>query len=237
MGYLKQPNGGDSNFYGRGKLMAVMKFDLPLLCMVTDRHRCGGRQIEEVVDDAVCGGVDLVQLREKDLPANQLFGLAQRCREITRERALFFVNDRLDVALAVGADGVQLGEHGLPVWVVRQQVESRLLVGRSVHTVAGGIMAESQGADLLLAGSIFPTTSHPDKQVQGSAFLKQLARSVSIPTLAIGGIGLENIEAVIDGGASGVAVVTAISESDDPTDASCRIMKLVQEAWDDRPAV
>jgi thiamine-phosphate pyrophosphorylase len=103
----------------------------PLLCLVTDRHRSAGRPVEEIVEAAVKGGVGLVQLREKDLPAVELFNLATRLRDITAGRAALYINDRVDVAVAVGADGVQLGQQGMPVAAARR------VVGDGLKMVSG----------------------------------------------------------------------------------------------------
>ena len=158
-----------------------MLFATPALCLVTDRLRCNGRRIEDVVDAAVEGGVGLVQLREKDLPAADLYELALSLRAITKGRARLFINDRVDVALAAEADGVQLGENALPVDAARRIVGDRLLLGRSVHSVAGAIDAEEKGADLLTLGTIFATASHPGAYTGGIALVEEVAAAVSLP--------------------------------------------------------
>ena len=110
---------------------------LPIVMLVTDRTACGDRRLEEIVEAAVEGGVNIVQLREKDLPASELYGLALRLRQIVGTQALLLVNDRVDVALAAGAHGVQLGGNALPTDVARALAPD-LLIGRSVHDVAQG---------------------------------------------------------------------------------------------------
>ena len=207
----------------------------PCLCLVTDRHRCEGRPVDEVVARAVEGGANLVQLREKDLPARRLLALARRLRDVTAGRALLFVNDRVDVALACGADGVQLGEEGMPLKAARQVSGGRLLLGRSVHSVEGAMAAEANGADLLVVGTIFPTGSHPGATTAGVDLLKSVAVQVSIPFLAIGGVKANNIESVIEAGASGVAVITAIARSHEPTRVSREMMEAMQTVWATRP--
>lgn len=205
--------------------------DLPTLCLVTDRGRCGGRSLEDVVAQAVEGGVGMVQLRERDLPANALFALAKRIREITLGRALLFVNDRVDVALAVEADGVQLPESGLPVKAVRRLTGDRLLVGRSVHDVESAVAAEADGADLLIAGAVYVTASHPGRAPQGAELLSEMSGNVSVPYLGIGGITVENAGAVMEAGASGVAVITAVTVSDDPQLAAHELASEVSRVW------
>ena len=205
--------------------------DLPVLCMVTDRRRCLGRELEEVVAAAVEGGAGMVQLREKDLPPTQLYALAKRLRLITKGRSLLFVNDRVDIALAAGADGVQLPEDGLPVDAIRHAGGTGLLVGRSVHSVEGAVEAEAEGADLLVVGAIFETSSHPGLAPQGVEMLLQVAGRVRTPFLAIGGVTAGNVEAVVRSGASGAAVITAITESADPSETARELAGGLKRAW------
>ena len=173
----------------------------------------------------------MVQLREKDLSAGQLLALAWRLRKLTSGRALLLVNDRLDVALACGADGVQLGEEALPPRAARQVAGEGLLLGRSVHSVEGAVEAEAEGADLLVLGTIFPTRSHPGRRAAGVSLVEQVSSRVHIPVLAIGGAKVENVGAVIEAGASGAAVISAISRSRDPEQASRALMARIKEAW------
>ena len=166
----------------------MSKLDTPLLCFVTDRKRCLGRDLEEVVEQAVAHGAGIVQLREKDLSARDLFELGTRVQNAIAGRAKLILNDRVDVALALNADGVQLPEDGMPVASARQIVGPYLLIGRSVHSLSGAVEAQSDGADFLIAGTIFPSPSHPDGPTQGVDFLRALCREVSLPVLAIGGV-------------------------------------------------
>ena len=207
---------------------------LPCLCLVTDRGRFDPRPIEEVVELAVGGGVALVQLREKHMPAGPLLDLAIRLRSITQGKALLFVNDRVDVALACGADGVQLGEESLSASAVRNIVGDRLLMGRSVHSVEGAIEAEEQGADLLVVGTIFPSQSHPGLASAGPGLLAQVRKDVKIPFLAIGGITADNVSSVIKAGASGAAVIGAIGASEDPMMAARGLWEALTHAWSNK---
>ena len=209
----------------------MARLPLPCLGLVTDRRQCGRRALEDVVVSAVAGGVNLVQIREKDLPASQLLALARRLRELINGRALLFVNDRVDVAVACGADGVQLGEEGLPVEAARRVAGRRLLVGRSVHSVEGAVTAEAQGADLLVVGAIFPSRSHAEPVPAGLGLLQQVSRRVRIPFLAIGGVTAENVPSVLEAGASGAAVISAIARSEDPRAASTKLAERMREAW------
>lgn len=207
-----------------------MQLSYPILCLVTDRNRCNGRRIEDVVEAAVDGGVGLVQLREKDLPASDLYSLALRLKGTIRDKALLFVNDRLDVALAADADGVQLGENALPLQAARQLAGGKLLLGRSVHSVDGAVNAEAQGADMLVLGTIYPTASHPGARTGGSELVQQVAVAVSVPFLGIGGIDTSNVGEVVAGGAAGAAVITAITTASDPAAESARLLGAMQTA-------
>jgi len=184
-----------------------------------------------MVSMAVEGGAGMVQLRERDLSAEALFELGKHIREITRGRALLLVNDRVDVALAVGADGVQLPEAGMPVEAVRRIAGDRLLIARSVHDVEGAVAAEAEGADLLIAGTIFATATHPVRSPQGTKLLGEMSGSVGVPYLGIGGITAENAGEVMESGASGVAVITAVTESDAPRLAAHELAAEVRRSW------
>ena len=201
-----------------------MQISHPILCLVTDRQRCNGRRIDDVVEAAVDGGVGIVQLREKDLPAAKLYTLALRLKSAIRGRALIFVNDRIDVALAAEADGVQLGENALPIQSARRLVNGKLLIGRSVHSVSGAVRAEAQGVDLLVLGTIFPTGSHPGALTGGPELVREVTSAVSLPLLGIGGIDTSNAGEVIASGAAGAAVISAISMADDPAAASASLL-------------
>ena len=208
-----------------------------MLCLVTDRRRCAGRPLEEVVEAAVSGGVDIVQLREKDMAAGPLLELALALRRITESRASLFVNDRLDVALACYADGVQLGEDSIPVEAARNLVGGDILISRSVHGVAGGLDAARAGADALVFGAVYATASHPGRPPGGLAPLAELAGHGVAPVLGIGGITPENVGEVVGAGASGAAVITAITESPDPQESARSLRRAMTEAWKQaRPA-
>ena len=209
----------------------MVAFPLPCLSLVTDRHQCRYRPLEEVVSLAVEGGVNLVQLREKDMAAGALLALAQRLRGVTQGKALLFVNDRVDVALACEADGVQLGEEALSIAVVRDLAGEGLLIGRSVHDVEGAVRAQKEGADLLIVGTIFPSRSHPEGPVAGIGLLTAVAQHVSIPFLAIGGVKADNIHQVIKAGASGAALISDILASSNPRATAKAMLQEMTAAW------
>ncbi len=169
----------------------------------------------------------MVQLREKDMSPFELLRLARRLRRVTQGRALLIVNDRVDVALLAGADGVQLGETALDVADVRQLVGPDMLIGRSVHSEVGAVDAECQGADFLVLGTIFETASHPDGLVGGLDLVREVTGAVGVPVLGIGGIASSNARSVLEAGASGVAVITAISMADNPRLAAYHLSKAI----------
>ena len=209
----------------------MARLPIPCLSLVTDRNVTAGRDLEEVVEAAVAGGVDLVQLREKELPAGDVYVMAKRLRAITRDKALLFVNDRVDIALAAECDGVQLGENVMPTSAARAVCGARLLIGRSVHSLEGAKRAESDGADLLVLGTIFPTGSHPGVATAGVGLVQAVAEEASVPVLAIGGVNLCNVATVIRAGASGVALISAISGSPDPEASASALKSQMLEAW------
>jgi len=186
------------------------------ICLVTDRRRLAGgapsvesarRCLLEQVRHAVAARIDLIQLRERDLSAADLASLANDLLPVTRGTPTrLVINDRLDVALACGADGVHLRADSVPVSEARSLAPPRFLVGRSVHSVAEAVAAGE--ADYLIAGTVFPTVSKeagaPPIGVDG---LKSIASAVSIPVLAIGGITVGSAGEVARAGASGIAAI------------------------------
>jgi thiamine-phosphate pyrophosphorylase len=192
------------------------------LYLITDRKRTGGRRLLDVVEAALQGGVEMVQLREKDLPVAELLDLAcalrQRCRHYG---ARLLVNDRADVALAAKADGVHVPVHSFTPADARRLLGPAALIGCSTHSLAEARAAADGGADFIVFGPVFDT---PSKRAFGPpvglSALAEVTREVSLPVLAIGGISAERIETVRKHGARGVAVVAAILEAGDPRAAA-----------------
>jgi len=196
------------------------------LCLVTDRTQTGGRDLVEVVGACLAAGLPAVQLREKDLGAADLAALARRLRALTRRHgAMLIVNDRVDVALAVGADAVQRTSTSLPVEDIRAVAGDRLRIGASVHSLAEAVAAEKAGADWIVFGPVFDT---PSKRAwgppQGLEALARVTAAVRVPVLAIGGITPERVRAVRGAGAHGVAVISAILGADEPAAATRRFL-------------
>jgi thiamine-phosphate diphosphorylase len=207
---------------------------LPVIMLVTDRRACGGHRLEDVVEAALDGGVNVVQLREKDLPAAELFGLATRLRQLCGTRAVLLVNDRIDVALAAAAHGVELGAGGLPTETARRLAPD-MLIGRSVHDVAHAAESVAVGADLLVVGTMFASRSHPGVSPAGPSLIRKIAALTTVPLVGIGGITPNNATQVIAAGAAGVAAISAITLAHDPRDAASRLVAAVQEAWPTAP--
>ena len=203
----------------------------PALCLVTDRSLCQDAPLAEKVAQAVQGGVDIVQLREKDLPGRPLLDLAMNIRHAIEDNAILIINERIDVALLANADGVHLGEQSLTPPQARSLLDEGMLIGRSVHDADGALNAQQQGADYLIAGSVYATPSHPGQPPQGLQLLQNLPSDLPIPTLAIGGVNAENAAAVIHAGASGVAVISAILASPHPKEAAMRLKSAIVDAW------
>lgn len=197
----------------------------PVLCLVAGGAAASGLSLIDVIGAAVRGGVNLVQLREKEMPAGDLLQLARDVRRACGNRALLFVNDRVDVAIACGADGVQLGERSLPVDAARALTGDRLLIARSVHSVEGARGAA--GADLLVLGTIYPSASHPGEPGAGPRLVRNVVRAVSVPVVGIGGITPDNAPEVMAAGAAGVAVVAAILGSTDPYKAASDMRRAI----------
>jgi thiamine-phosphate pyrophosphorylase len=175
--------------------------------LITNRKRAV-LPLEALVEQACEAGVRLVQVREKDLDGKPLFHLAQSLRAVTsRHSAKLLVNSRLDIALAIDADGLHLPEHALPVQTVKRFFSN--LVGRSVHSVEGAKEAEESGADYLLFGHVFETASK-ENEPRGLNALQAVCKAVSIPVYAVGGVTPERVRACLECGAFGVAVMNSI---------------------------
>ena len=208
-----------------------LELPFPVLCLVTDRRICGDdrNELVERVRRAVDGGVNMVQLREKDTPGGRLLELAQMLRGVTAGRALFIVNERADVALASEADGVQLGEAALPVQAARS-LASQILVGRSVHDSQGAAEAERAGADFLVVGTIYKSPSHEGGVEAGPELIRDIKSVSGLSTLGIGGVTVENAGEVINAGAAGVAVISAVLGAERPEKAAKELMAAMEKA-------
>lgn len=196
------------------------------LYLVTDRTQTGGRPLVQVVEAALRGGARLVQLREKDLSGLALTQLGDEVRAATRRHgALLLVNDRVDVALAVEADGAHLAGTSMRAEDVRPLLGPDRWIGASVHNLAQAKEAEAGGADFVAFGPVFETLSKaPYGPPAGLDALRAAKRALSIPVLAIGGIRAENLARVARAGADGFAVISAILADLDPEAAARNLL-------------
>jgi thiamine-phosphate diphosphorylase len=200
--------------------------------VITDSRQSRGRSHREIAEAAIRGGATAVQLRMKAEPARVVLDAAREIARICRAAGVtFIVNDRADVALIAQADGVHIGQDDLPVRDVRALMGSRALIGVSAATVEEGQAAEREGADYLGVGAVYATATKADAGAPvGLARLREIRRAVRLPLVGIGGITPDNAAAVIQAGASGVAVITAVTQADDMAAAVRRIREDVDAA-------
>jgi len=217
----------------------VEKIDFNLY-LITDRHQANGRSLTTVVEAALQGGVKAVQLREKDLSAKELFELARSLRGLTSQyRARFFINDRFDIALAVEADGVHLGQNSFNPKDVREILDgsqftihsSRFLIGVSTHSLAEARKAEEEGADFITIGPVFYSASKAGYgRPLGVEIIKSVKEAVKISAFAIGGIKLDTISEVTAAGADGIAVISAIIGAEEPGIAAKDLLQAINKS-------
>jgi thiamine-phosphate pyrophosphorylase len=195
------------------------------LHLVTEPRKAAdelGRAVELALD----AGVDWVQLRDKSASAATLFSHASQLLTVVRQHGKqLAINDRVDVALEVDADAVHLAGQSLPVQNAVHLAGCRLLVGRSVHSLDEAIKASQDGADYLTFGHVYPTSTHPGLPPRGLAELRAIVDAAEVPVLAIGGITVDNIEAVLQTGCAGVAVISAILSDADPRRATASLRR------------
>lgn len=185
------------------------------LYLVTDSSMCNN-SLEDAVTMAIKGGVTTVQLREKNASTSEFYKKAVVIREITAKHGVtLIINDRLDIAQAVGADGVHLGPHDLPVSAARKVLGDDFIIGASAREVKTAIKAYEDGADYLGVGAVFGTSTKSDAEKVELETLSEITKAVPIPVVAIGGINLSNIGKLQGTGIAGVAVVSAIMKSDE----------------------
>jgi thiamine-phosphate pyrophosphorylase len=206
--------------------------DLDLkLYLITDRKLFADTPaFFNAVEDALGGGAGAVQLREKDVTIRELLSMAYLMRKLTaRYRAKLFINDRVDVAIAVEADGVHLGLSSIPVFAAKKASKGRLVVGVSTHTPGEAANAEKEGADFITFGPVYQTPSKLKYgQPVGINALKKVCSEVSLPVFAIGGITEDRIGEIVDCGSEGVAMISAILGSKDIKKTTERILRYLQ---------
>jgi thiamine-phosphate pyrophosphorylase len=201
------------------------------LYLLTDSGLCAGRELDSVIEQAVAGGVQIVQLREKNLSGRDFFNQALRIRDLTRKLGVpMIINDRLDIAMAVQADGVHLGQSDIPFKEARTILGNDAIIGLSVETRDQVLEADTFDVDYLGVGSIFDTSTKRDITIFGIEGLVYARKNTRHPIVAIGGINQSNVEAVIKAGADGIAVISAICSTADPAQSAKRLLTLVDKA-------
>ena len=195
--------------------MKCDKNDL-LLYAVTDRHWLDKRSLKEVVKESLDGGVTFVQLREKTLEDDKFLEEAKELKQLCKEYDVpFVINDNVDIAIAMDADGVHVGQSDMEAGNVREKLGPDKIIGVSAQTVEQAVLAEKRGADYLGVGAVFPTGSKDDAVEVSHETLKAICEAVSIPVIAIGGISVGNVKELAGSGIVGIAVISAIYAAED----------------------
>lgn len=179
------------------------------------------------IEEAIKGGATVVQIREKTAETLDFYNLALKVKEITTKYNVpLIINDRVDVALAIDADGVHVGQSDMPCDVTRRLIGSDKILGVSASTIEEAKKAESNGADYIGTGAVFPTATKDDAPSVTKEELTEIVKSINIPVVAIGGINLDNASQLTDTGIAGLSVVSAIMSSDNPKESSEELLKI-----------
>jgi thiamine-phosphate pyrophosphorylase len=203
----------------------------PTLYVVLDRAVARGRDLLELLAAAIAGGCRMVQLREKEWPSGRLLPVAERLRaRCAADGVTFVVNDRVDLAVAVGADGVHLGQDDLPARLARPLLRPGMILGISTHNVDQARTAQADGADYVAVGSMFATRSKAEFELVGPELIRKLRGEIRVPLIGIGGITHDNVQQVVRAGADGVAVISAVVAAEDPRAAAARFVELIRAA-------
>lgn len=199
----------------------------PTLYFITDSTGFSEEEFLRRIKAALDGGITLMQLREKDRSTREYIDIAGKVHELSKACSVpLIIDDRLDVALAVGAEGVHLGQSDMPVATARKIAGPGLIIGATTKTVEQAREAEDQGADYLGVGAIYPTTTHVNTRITSVETLKEICKEVSIPVNAIGGLNKTNLGVLEDSGISGICVVSAIMKAPDPKAEAQILLKM-----------
>lgn len=200
------------------------------LYFITDSTDYAGEEFLVRVEKALKGGVTLLQLREKDRTAREYLELAGAVHELTlKYNVPLIIDDRLDIAMASGAEGVHLGQSDLPVDIARKILGPDKIIGATAKTVEQAREAYENGADYLGVGAIFPTTTHVKTTITSTATLTDILKAVPIPANAIGGLNKDNIDVLKGIPISGICVVSAIMKADDPEKAAKELSESMRQ--------
>ncbi|MDP3723342.1 MAG: thiamine phosphate synthase [Candidatus Omnitrophota bacterium] len=202
------------------------------LYVIIDGAVVGRRDPAEVAAAAIRGGADVIQLRDKAASTRQVLECAQQLLTVTRAGGVpLLINDRVDVAVAAGADGVHVGQDDLPVWAVRRLLGPERIVGKSTHSLEQALAAEQEGVDYLALGPLYPTPTKPDSPAVGLSLLGRVRAGVTKPLVAIGGIDETTVSEVLGAGAACVAVVRAVCAAADPQAAAQHLKRLLVSSF------
>lgn len=180
----------------------------------------------KTIENAIKGGVSIVQLREKDKDTGNLYNIAVKVKEITDKHNIpLIINDRIDIMLAVDCAGIHIGQSDMPCKVARKIIGNEKIIGVSAHNVEEALKAQKDGADYLGCGAIYPTNTKKNANHLTKQCLENIAEAVDIPIVAIGGLNTENVESLKDTGISGICVVSAIMNSDNPEKIAEKLLK------------
>ena len=207
-----------------------MNSDALKLYFVTDRSLCRGRQLEYIVEQAVKGGITMVQLREKECSTREFYQIGLQLKALLSPFDIpLIINDRLDIALAINADGLHIGQSDMPWYEARRLLGAKKILGISVETMGQVVTANEMDVDYIGISPVFATPTKVDTFLPfGLEGMKEACMLSKHSCVAIGGINLSNVKQVMKSGASGIAVVSAISMADDPREAASELLKTIE---------
>ena len=209
----------------------MKKFD-PSLYLVTMRYDYSDEEFLQQIEEALKGGVTMLQLREKDCEGGEFYKLALKLRQLTKKyQVTFWINDRVDIALAVEADGVHVGQEDIPAAVVKKIIPENMLLGVSANNLQEALQAEKDGADLLGSGAVFATGTKEIRELELKD-LQEICSTVKIPVVGIGGINLDNAKQAMSGGIAGMAIVSALMKAEKPKETAEKFQEIISEYRD-----
>ncbi len=199
------------------------------LYVIIDTASLRGRSHMETAEKIIRGGAGVIQLRDKETGKAELIGIAGKIADLCRKNEILFImNDYLDLALAVDADGLHVGEDDLPAGIARRLLPVDKILGCSTRTVEGAKALVKEGADYLGVGGMYPTTTKEDNEVVGTQRLEEIRRAVGVPLVAIGGINKDNVSEVMEAGANAVAVISAVAGAEDIEGATRQLVNIIE---------
>lgn len=199
------------------------------LYLVTDRTNKTDTEFLNIIEEAIKGGVTVIQIREKEADTLEFYNISKKVKGIcSKYNVPLIINDRIDIALAIDADGVHIGQNDMPIKIARKLIGNDKILGISAHNIQEAKEAEENGADYLGVGAIFTTSTKKDANDVSIDTLKDITSTVNIPTVAIGGINLDNVEKLKDTNISGISVVSAIMNAENPKIASEKLKKIIK---------